>query len=156
MAATEQKYLANHVDGYAASFDQDFLDLWLMDVPLNATVAVNDQQLAQQLISENPDRDVRHWPFGDKLAHWLEYPVTVNFDLWADKYRPKVNALGWRSFVFSLSVFVLAMTVKLGYDSYLYFSLHSEIEHISEQRQEIVKEVLPEIDFINKLASGVW
>lgn len=146
IALNGDSVLANHRDGYGVSIDKDFLEVWLMDVPMTSTIAVNDEALTEHMIGDHPDRDFRHWPFGNKMAHWLEYLPSISIDLWADKYRPKVKKTGKRPFLLPVAVALCAIVLKMGYDSYRYFALHSEIASIQEQSQTLLKESFPMFD----------
>ena len=146
IALTGDQLLAHHRDGYGVSIDRDFLEVWLMDVPMNATIAVNDEQLTEELIDRYPDRDFRHWPFGNKMAHWLEYQTDSSLDLWADKYTPKVRRFGRQSLIMPVAVLLGAFFVKVAFDGYRYFALHSEIEAIHAESQQILAEAFPLFD----------
>lgn len=143
IALGDNSLLANHRDGQGVSIDPDFLEIWLMDIPIDATIAVNDESLTEQLIRDHADRDVRHWPFGSKMAHWLEYQPSVALDLWADKYKPKVRRAGKQSFLIPAAIFCVAVVLKLGYDSYQYVSMHNEIASIQQESQEILAARFP-------------
>ena len=146
LAKVGDHLLANHQAGVGVSLDQEFIDIWLMDVPITATIAVNDQTLAEQLIENNPDRDIRHWPFGDKMAHWLEYLGNPKIDLWTDKFRPSVRTFNWQSFVLPAAVVCFAIFLKFSFDTYRYFALHSEIKAIQTEMNEVVRSTFPELD----------
>lgn len=138
--------LANDRAGHGVTIDREFMEAWLMDVPLASTIAINDQELTEQLIETHPDRDFRHWPFGYKMAHWLEYPPAGLYDLWTEQYRPIINRQGWRSFTAAIVVIGIAVISKMGFDAYRYVALHAEIRSINSQMQEIVTTTFPEID----------
>lgn len=148
LARIGEQLLTNNHSGSGASLDEEFVDLWLMDVPVAATIAVNDQELAENLIQNNPDRDIRHWPFGDKMAHWLEYLTDTKIDLWADSFRPSVRNMNWKLFALPFVVVCLAVLTKFSFDTYRYLALHSEIRSIDAEMQEIVKSTFPEIDVV--------
>ena len=148
LALHEDQILAADRTGYGVSVDQEFLDVWLMDVPMDSTIAVSDKNLTEKLIERNPDRDFRHWPFGNKMAHWLEYSHEADYDLWSDNYRPSVSNLGWRAFIMPAIVLALAVLVKFGYDTYRYLALHAEVRAINAEMQEIVLSTFPEIDVV--------
>jgi len=148
IALSEEQVLANSVRGVGVSIDQDFLDVWLMDVPINSTIAVNDKELTTELIAEHPDRDFRHWQFGHKMAHWLEYQSNPNFDLWSDKYRPSVSRLDWKSFALPAIVLAFAVIGKMGFDTYRYLALHAEIASIQSEKQAVLKSAFPELEFV--------
>lgn len=148
LAISGEQLLTNSRAGYGATLDQEFLDIWLMDVPIADTVAVNDQKLVEELIENNPDRDIRHWPFGDKMAHWLEYLPDPKFDLWADSYRPSVRKFNWQSYALPVMIACLAIITKFGFDTYRYITLHSEISAITKEMKDIVLTTFPQIDFV--------
>ncbi|MBX2848839.1 MAG: hypothetical protein KTR16_10995 [Acidiferrobacterales bacterium] len=145
LAQTGQQLLSNNHNGFGANLDLDFIDLWLMEVPVDATIAVNDQTLAEQLIESNPDRDIRHWPFGDKMAHWLEYLSDSKMDLWTDTFRPSVRIFNWRQFVLPVMTLCLAVFIKFSYDTYRYFALHSEVRAIRSEMQEVLASTFPNL-----------
>lgn len=148
LARSGEQLLANNQAGSGASLDEEFVDIWLMDVPVASTIAVNDQHLAEQLIETNADRDIRHWPFGDKMAHWLEYLPDPKIDLWADKFRPSVRKLNWQSYVMPLVIVGIAVITKFGFDTYRYVALHSEIKSINAEMQDVIKSTFPQIDVV--------
>ena len=150
LSLQDEKLLVNTKDGYGVTLDQEFLDVWLMDVPLSSTIAINEKELTEKLIASHPDRDFRHWPIGNKLAHWLEYPQAGLYDLWTETYRPTVNRLGWKAFSLPLMILAIALIAKMGFDSYRYLSLRVEIASIDSQMQEVVKTTFPEIDYVEK------
>jgi len=143
-----QQIIANHRLNGGVCIEPDFLEIWLMDVPMNSTIAVNDQALTEQLIEQYPDRDFRHWAFGNKLAHWLEQPHSVSFDLYSEEYRPSVRHLSWRSFAIPAALVVAAIVISGLYDTYRYFALHAEIRQIDAEQQEIVRASFPELDYV--------
>jgi len=124
------------------------IDVWIMDVPIAETIAVNDQALTERLIAEYPDRDFRHWPFGNKMAHWLDYASTFDVNLWSDQYRPSVGNKAWRAFALSAAVFIAAIVGVLLYDTYRYLSLHSEIKSIHKESAALLKQHFPELDYV--------
>ena len=131
--------------GSAVSLDADLLDVWLMDLPLDSVVAVNDEALTEQLISDNPDRDFRHWPFGSKMAHWLEYPFDSNLNLWGDVFMPSVSRFSKRALLIPIALLMFGVFIKFAFDTYRYFSLHAEIAAIQSESQAILKEHFPEV-----------
>jgi len=131
-------------DDFGVSVDKDFLEAWLMDIPLDKTVAVNDHDLTETLIAENPNRDFRFWEFGSKLVHWLDYPAAPKVDLWGDKYRPSVRRSGGNPYFLSLLVLVLVVVGKLGFDAYQYIALRSEISAIERERQVAFQAAMPD------------
>lgn len=150
IAAQQGHILAREKDGVSLSLDQDFLDIWLMSVPIASTIAINDKELTEKLIADNPDRDFRHWPFGTKMAHWLEYPPRLNMNLWADKYRPNVRRFGMQAFMWPIALLALAVFGKFAFDTYRYFSLHSEIVKIQDEAQSIFGETFPEFGAVTR------
>lgn len=148
LAQIGQQLLTNNQAGLGASLDPEFVDIWLMDVPVNATIAVNDQHLAEKLIQNNPDRDIRHWPFGDKMAHWLEYLGEPKIDLWTDTFRPSVRTFNWRQFVIPFAIAAFAVFIKFSFDTYRYLALHNEIRSINTEMNEIVRSTFPELDVV--------
>jgi len=148
IANNGRELLASDQGGYGVSIDQDFLDAWIIDVPMASTIAVNDEALVEELIKEYPDRDFRLWNFGYKMAHWLEYPPNVNYDLWADKYRPAVSRGRNSALLVPLAIFGLAIFGKFAFDTYRYLALHAEISAIGREAQELLKETFPEVDLV--------
>ncbi len=148
IAQTEGVILAHHKNGFGVSIDENFLDIWMMNLPVSTVVAVNDKELTEQLIEANPDRDIRHWPFGTKMAHWLEYPPNNDYDLWGDHFRPSVRRLNWHSFALPIALLFLAVFAKFAFDSYRWISLHNEISSIDQEMQEIVSTTFPQIDYV--------
>ena len=147
-AAGNQHILANQKALGGVCFDSDFLDIWLMDLPVSAVIAVNDRELTEKIIAAHPDRDVRYWAFGNKLAHWLENTQGTPYDLFADKYQPSVQNNSWRAYVVPASLVAAAVTLVLGYDAFRWFSLHDEIRRIDVEQQQIVSKAFPEIDYV--------
>lgn len=145
IAARDNDLLANQRDRGGVTIDQDFLDLWIMQLPMSATIAVNNESLTERLIDEHPERDFRHWPFGTKMAHWLEYVQTPAIDLWSDKFRPKVRRFSLRAFVLPLGLIGLVVFGKFAFDAYRYLALHAEIRAIQTESQAIFKQTLPEL-----------
>ena len=148
LSSGELQLLANHKNGYGVSLDPSFIDIWLREIPLSSTIAVNDQGLTEQLIEDHPDRDFRHWSFGSKLAHWLEHNSSNINDLYSDQYRPSVRHFVWQTFVTPLIIVGAAILLTFLYDSYRYFSLRSEIFDIDKEQQQIIKSSFPEIDYV--------
>lgn len=152
IALVDGELLANHRNGEGVSIDKDFVDIWLMNVPISDVIAVNDEGLTEDLIGANPDRDFRFWAFGNKLAHWLEYEQTLSLDLWSDVYRPRVSRMSKRAFVLPLLILAMSVVLKLGYDSYRYFALHAEIVTVQDEAQKILKQRFPTF---NNVARGL-
>jgi len=143
IALSDGLLLANHRDGHSITIDPDFLEVWLMDVPMDSVIAVNDESLTEELIRDHSDRDVRHWSFGNKIAHWLEYKPDIALDLWADKYKPKVSRMGKRLFLVPAAILLAAVVLRFGYDGYRYFALKTEISSIRAESQQILKQNFP-------------
>ena len=135
---------ARQEGGFGVGVDRDFLDAWIMDVPVDLTVAVNDKALTERLISENPNRDFRHWECGNKLVHWLDYSTRCNINLWGDQYRPNVRRSGANPYSLSLLVLLMVVIGKLGVDAYQYIALKSEISEIKAETQIAFKSALPD------------
>lgn len=144
-AGQAQTLLAAHREGSSISIDDEFLDVWLMDLPLNSVVAVNDEELTQKLIEAHPDRDFRHWPFGKKLAHWLEYPLATKLDLWSDRFRPSVSFFDKRRLLLPLAILGLGIFIKFSFDTYKYFALHAEIASINQEAKNILAKHFPDL-----------
>ena len=140
--------VANHKDGGGVSIDPDFIDAWLMDVPISSTIAVNDEALTKQLIQSHSDRDFRFWSFGNKLAHWLEHEPENNYDLLTDEFRPSVRSFEWTSFVVPIAAIATAVFCVFLYDSYRYFALHAEVRFLDSEQQKVVTNSFPELDFV--------
>lgn len=145
LSLNEGQLLANRRNGQGVSLDTDLIDVWMMEVPLDATIAVNDQQLTERLIREHPDRDFRHWPFGHKIAHWLDYVSAFDIDLWSDQYRPSIGNKAWRAFSLPIALLVVAVASVVLYDIYRYVSLHSEIKSIHQESASILEQHFPEL-----------
>ena len=145
IANSGDEILASDQGGFGVSLDQEFLDAWIIDVPMASTIAVNDEALVEELISEYPDRDFRLWTFGYKMAHWLEHSPTLNYDLWADKYRPAVSNGRNRAFVMPLAVLCFAIFGKFAFDTYRWFSLHAETAKVRAEAQTLVRETFPDL-----------
>jgi len=142
--------LAAHRDGASVTIDSDLLDVWLMDLPLDSVVAVNDQQLAEQLIKDYPERDFRHWPFGSKMAHWLEYPFLSKLDLWSDRFRPSVSRFNLRRLVLPLALIGIGIFFKFAFDTYKYFALHSELASLRQESRALLAEHVPEVGEVQR------
>jgi type II secretion system protein L len=142
------KLLSYQRDGYGVSIDKDFLEVCLMELPVNETVAVNDEALTEKLISEYPDRDFRHWPFGSKLSHFLEYKPQLMLDLWGDKYKPKISRQGKNAFLLPVLFIGLAIFAKVAFDAYRYVSMHAEIAAIQSESKAILLENFPVLDSV--------
>ena len=145
LALVGDQVVAHNKNGYGISLDRDLLDVWLLDMPVTTTIAVNDQALTETLIAEHPDRDFRHWPFGYKMAHWLEYPWHASVDLWGERYLPRVRRRKKGALLIPALLIGGAILLKFGYDTYRYISLHSEIAAIQREAQAVVKRAFPEL-----------
>ncbi len=144
IALSERAVFACNSDLGGVSIDDSLIDVWLMDIPMTSTIAVNDEVLTQKLIAEHPSRDFRHWPFGEKMRHWLEYDVKSAVDLWGDVYRPSVSQLSLSTLIRPLFLVLIALGLYVGYDVYRYFSLTKEINHLENQMVEMLGETFPE------------
>ncbi len=139
-------------DDFGVTLDVDFLDAWVMDVPVDQTIAVNDKSLTEKLIEENPNRDFRHWEFGSKVVHWLEYPETTESDLWGDQYRPSLRRSGSASpYLIPLMILVFVVVAKIGFDLYQTIALKSEISTIKKEMKISFSDALPDL---NGVAEG--
>jgi len=143
VALSDGALLANNRNGEGITIDPDFIDAWLMDTSTEDIIAVNSEALAEQLIADHSERDFRFWDFGDKLAHWLEYPQSSAIDLWSERYRPRVSRRGAKVFLVPALLVLLSISLKLGYDSYRYFAMHAEIAAIESEAQETLKRRFP-------------
>ncbi|MFT6032715.1 MAG: type II secretory pathway component PulL, partial [Arenicella sp.] len=143
LALVGNQLLANHRNGEGVSIDQDFIEVWLMNVPLSNVIAVNSEELTEKLIIMEPDRDIRFWDFGSKLSHWLEYEQALAIDLWSETYRPRVSRLNKAVFLFPVVILVFSVVLKFGFDSYRYFAMHVEIASIQSEAQNILTKRFP-------------
>lgn len=134
---------ARHQDSGGVSIDKSLVDVWLMEVPMASTIAVNDEELTQELIKEHPNRDFRHWPFGSHMRHWLEYPVSSVIDLWSEAYRPKVSRFSKSVLLKPLILVGLAIGLILSYDVYRYFSLHREMASLDTKMLDTLSVAVP-------------
>jgi len=128
---------------YGVGIDKDFLDAWVMDVPMDSTIAVNDKDLTEVLIAENPNRDFRHWECGNKVVHWLEYSNKTDIDLWGEKYRPSINRNGGNPYFLALLILFMVVVGKIGFDGYQYIALKSEIAAIKTETNIAFESALP-------------
>lgn len=151
LALYGDKLLSNQRDGYGVSIDRDFLDVCLMEVPVNSAIAVNDESLTAQLISEYPNRDFKYWQFGSKLSHFLEYKPQFLLDLWGDVYKPKVSRKGSKAFLLPVIVIFVALLIKMSYDAYRYVSLHAEISAIQTESKVLLTDSFP---LLNSVVPG--
>ena len=148
LALNDGMVYAKQKDDYGVTLDKDFLDAWIMDVPVDQTIAVNDKGLAEQLIEDNPNRDFRHWEFGSKIVHWLEYPDNSACDLWGDQYRPSMRRTGGNPYILPLMVLVFVVVGKVGFDLYQTIALKSEISTIKKEMKLSFSDALPELGAI--------
>lgn len=149
LSLSDGMVFANQANGFGVSIDADFLDVWMMDIPVDSTIAVNEKELTETLIAEHAERDFRHWPFGHKMAHWLEHSSVVSdLDLWSDKYRPSFRRQGSNVYLFPLLLLILSVSAKFAYDGYRYVSLHREIKSIQQESQALFKEAFPDLGVI--------
>jgi type II secretion system protein L len=151
LALVGNQLLANHRNGTSVSIDQNFIDVWLMDVPTSDVIAVNNEELTEKLIAKEPDRDIRFWDFGSKLSHWLEYDQALAIDLWSETYRPRVSRRSNAMFVVPGLILVLSVFLKFGFDGYRYIALHAEIGSIQAESQAILSKHFP---VFNDVAPG--
>ena len=107
------RLMAKQRSGQSHSLDQNLIDLWLLEIPVDSVVAVNDEELTKKLIEEYPSRDFRHWSFGSKIAHWLEYSPGANVNLWGDKYRPRMRGLNTKVLLIPMLIFCASIVVQL-------------------------------------------
>lgn len=140
--------LAYSENGHGVSIDDEFIDIWLQEVPMAATIAVNNEELLKKLLSAHPDRDFRLWQIGSKMAHWLEQPPQFMFDLMGEDYRPSVRQFDWRSFKMPIAVIALAVVMASLFAIYRYVSLHAEIKRIDNEAQEILQDSFPDLGSI--------
>ena len=145
LALVGDQVIAHNKNGYGISLDRDLLDVWLLEMPVTTTIAVNDEDLTESLIAKHADRDFRHWPFGHKMAHWLEYPWQATVDLWGEKYQPRVRRHRKGAMLIPVLLIAGALLLKLGYDTYRYIALHSEIAAIQRESQNVIKNTFPEL-----------
>ena len=142
IAVTENGMVARHGE-LGISFDADLLDLWLMDIPLSTTIAVNDEALTHKLIEEHNNRDFRHWPFGERMRHWLEYGADFSIDLWGDGFRPKAFNFGIKNFLGPIAVSVVAILVFIGSNFYRHYVLKTEIFELESRMADLLDQAVP-------------
>ncbi len=148
LAIDESQVYARHQELGGVSLDTSLVNVWLMEVPMASTIAVNDEELTQQLIDEHPNRDFRHWPFGNKMRHWLEYPIESDIDLWGDNYRPHVSRFNTRMLLKPLALAAVALGLVLCYDVYRYVSLHREIAKLDANMLQVLNDTIPGVQGI--------
>jgi type II secretion system protein L len=151
IAQVGSELLVNHRNGEGVSIDKSFVDTWLVDIENSDVIAVNDELLTEALIKTHPARDIRFWAFGNKLAHWLDYEQALTIDLWSDSYRPRVSRKNMTTFLMPLIIIALSVFIKLGYDSYRYFTLHAEIVTVNREAKALLKQRFP---FFNNVTPG--
>ncbi|NND81472.1 MAG: hypothetical protein HKN50_03510 [Gammaproteobacteria bacterium] len=144
------RFLSFDKTNFGVSLDLDFLDSWVREMPMDCTIAVSDKALTEELIDSHADRDFRHWPIGNKMAHWMEQTSVRDLDIWSDSYRPAVSTLAWRSFSLPAGIAAAAVLLVLLFDTYRYFSLHQEVRSIDQAMQKLVLETFPEIDAVQR------
>ena len=148
VAVTENGVVARHGE-LGVSFDADLLDLWLMDIPLSTTIAVNDEELTQKLIEEHDNRDFRHWPFGDRMRHWLEYGTEFSVDLWGDGFRPKLFDFRIKNFLGPIVVILIASIGFVGNDLYRRHHLKTEIFALEKRMSSLLEQAVPGIQGVD-------
>ena len=141
---SESGFIASHQNFGGVSIDPDLIDLWIMDIPLTTTIAVNNEDLTQSLIENHDNRDFRYWQFGDKMRHWLEYGFDSNIDLWGDTFRPKVRRGGNRPFLLPLVLMSFALITILAYDLHRYVALKSEINELENRMSDSLVDAIPD------------
>ena len=144
LAKVDDGLLAKQVRGDGIALDVELIDVWLMDVPVESTVAVNDEAITQDLLSRHPNRDFRYWEFGIGLRHWLEYESKNALNLWGDEYRPSVSRFKMSSILKPLALAGLSVFLFLAYDTFRYFSLKKEILSLDAHMVEILQETIPD------------
>ena len=145
ISLNENEIYAKTNNDYGVMLDKDFLDAWVMDIAVDQVIAVNDKELIEQLIEEHPNRDFRYWEFGNKVVHWLEYPVDVGFDLWGDQFRPSVSRTGGNPYLLPLFIIAFVVVGKVGLDLYQTISLKSEISAIKQEMRTSFSDALPDL-----------
>ena len=148
LAISGDRALAQSEGGFGVSMDLDIVNLWLKETPLSAVIAVNDKDFAELLIKDHSERDIRHWSFGDRMAHWLEYSGQPDIDLWTDQTRPRSRKSLFAEYWQAAAIIGFAITALAATDIYTYFSLHREIKLITQESQELVKRLVPELDYV--------
>jgi len=143
IAVSDNMIVARDSELGGVTIDENLVETWLMEIPVATTVAVNDEALTQSLIENHPNRDFRHWPFGSKMRHWLEYEVNSSIDLWGDTYRPRVSLKGNSVFVKPALLAAFAVLMFFGYEAYRYFSLRTEIQRLDQQMLQTLNEAVP-------------
>lgn len=140
-----EQILARHKNGSGAHLDADFIDIWLADIPLGETVAVNEEALTKTLIERFPERDFRFWEFGNKMAHWLEHKSNSSLDLMGERYRPSVRTFDLSALKVPGMMAAAALLLVLVFDVYRYFALHGEVRSVLDEQAQILQQAFPEI-----------
>lgn len=148
LALSGERILARSEHGFGVSMDVELVGLWLKETPINAVIAVNDKTFAEQLISAHTERDIRHWSFGDRMAHWLEYSGLAEIDLWNEQHRPRSRTAKFREYLPAASVAGLALMALASSAVITYYSLHREISSITAESQALVKRLVPELEYV--------
>ncbi len=148
LALVGERVLARSEYGFGVSMDVDLVPLWLKETSLGAVIAVNDKAFAEKLVAAHSERDIRYWSFGDRMAHWLEYSGLADIDLWSEQYRPRSRKARFKEYlpavaVAGVAVLALAISAVISY-----YSLHREIASITTESQVLVKQLLPELDYV--------
>lgn len=150
LAVSGDRALAQSKDGFGVTMDLDFVNLWLKETPLSAVIAVNNKDFAERLIKDNSERDIRHWSFGDRMAHWLEYSGQADIDLWTDQTRPRSRKSLFVEYWQAAALIGITITVLATSEIHTYLSLHREIKLITQESQELVKRLVPELDYVTE------
>ncbi len=148
LALSGERVLARSEHGFGVSMDADLVQLWLKETPLNAVIAVNDKAFAERLITAHSERDIRHWSFGDRMAHWLEYSGLADIDLWSEQYRPRSRKARFREYMPAAAVAGLALLTLAISAVINYYALHREIAGITAESQALVKQLVPELEYV--------
>ncbi len=148
LAVNGDRALIAKADGYGISLDADFVSLWLKETPMASVIAVNDKSVAEQLLAEHSERDIRHWPFGERLSHWLEYAPSLTLNLWSDQFRPRPRKSLFAAYLPATALAILTIGLITANVAWNYFSLHRELSSITQESQSLAKTIAPEIDYI--------
>jgi len=89
--------------------------------------------------------DDGHWDFGNKVVHWLEYPVSSSIDLWGDQYRPSTRRSGGNPYILPLLILAFVVIGKVGFDLYQTIALKTEMSAIKKEMQLSFQNALPEL-----------
>lgn len=148
MALVGTKVLAKRNDGRGITIDADYIDLWLKELPVDAVIAANSEEWTKSLLADFSNRDIRHWPFGDKMASWVEYGNLPEFDVWSDQYRPSSRKSLLVQYRWPVAFTAAAAAILIGAQLFFYFSLHQEIKLITEESQVLAKRLIPDLDYV--------